>query len=102
MNAEDLILNLTYINYAHNRTISPDVTPERWGRIYGVQAVEEMEERYQRDLSAHVEPELHSCKMCGDLFDPADLSNRTCSDCMHGGDSADYKHEQRIDRELLA
>ena len=30
-----IVQDLTFQNYAHNRRISPHVTPERWERVYG-------------------------------------------------------------------
>lgn len=39
---------LIYRSYAHNRTISPNVSPERWIKAYGYAAVE-MEQRYMRE-----------------------------------------------------
>jgi hypothetical protein len=44
-NWADIIDDLTYRNYAHNRQLAPSVSPERWEKIYGPQA-REMEERY--------------------------------------------------------
>jgi hypothetical protein len=34
MTAAEVVDYLTYCNYAHNRRISPHITPERWARIY--------------------------------------------------------------------
>lgn len=45
----ELVDELTYRNYAHNRRISPGVTPERWAKAYGPTAAA-MEARYQREL----------------------------------------------------
>ena len=45
-----IIYDLTYTSYAHNRRIAPHITPERWRKVYGP-AVDEMEERFQRDSS---------------------------------------------------
>lgn len=44
-----LVSDLTYLNYAHNRRISPDVSPERWARIYGADKVNSMEARFQSE-----------------------------------------------------
>jgi hypothetical protein len=38
---------LTYINYASNRDFAPEVSPERWGRIFP--NVPEMEAMYQAE-----------------------------------------------------
>ena len=40
---------LTYINYKSNRGYKPDITPERWEKVYGPQT-QEMERRYQREI----------------------------------------------------
>lgn len=41
---------LLYGNYTFNRQQAPDITPERWKKIYGEQAVEWMERRLQDEL----------------------------------------------------
>lgn len=48
MTPTQIVSELTYINYAHNRSISPEVSPERWTKVYGARA-QAMEERYQRE-----------------------------------------------------
>ncbi len=48
----EIVDYLTYASYAHNRRISPEVTPERWARIFGKEAVERMEPIY-RAVSGH-------------------------------------------------
>lgn len=47
MNVRDLIDELTYTNYAHNRRISPHISPERWARIYP--NAEAMERRFKTE-----------------------------------------------------
>ena len=47
MSALDVIDYLTYANYAHNRRISPDISPERWARIYP--NADKLEAKYQAD-----------------------------------------------------
>lgn len=44
----NLVDELTYINYAHNRNIS-SISPERWATVYGATSAA-MEERYQREM----------------------------------------------------
>jgi len=51
MEPDDVVDYLTYINYAFNREITPDVSPERWANIYGPKA-EAMERRYQKEKNA--------------------------------------------------
>ena len=53
MNDAKLICELTYINYKHNREISPNVTPKRWELVYGLNA-SLMEKRYTDELLAEV------------------------------------------------
>lgn len=48
----ELLDELTYASYAHNRSHSPDVTPSQWGKIYP--NVDKLEERYQRALGLEV------------------------------------------------
>jgi hypothetical protein len=62
---------LTYMNYAHNRRISPHVSAERWAKVYGPSS-SDMEARYQvervvDDLTRMVEEaeERAECEMCG-------------------------------------
>lgn len=45
---KEIIYDLVFINYAHNRDLAPDISPERWSRIYGDTTA--MEARYQREL----------------------------------------------------
>ena len=50
MNLEHLkpvVDQLVYLNYAHNRDLAPEVSPERWARIYPNAAA--LEARYQAD-----------------------------------------------------
>lgn len=44
--ASELVDELIYINYAHNRTVSPTTTPEQWKKVYGA-AADLMEARYR-------------------------------------------------------
>jgi hypothetical protein len=47
MTARDLVDDLTFAAYAHNRDIAPHVTPERWAKVFPNAAA--MEERYQHE-----------------------------------------------------
>ena len=42
----ELIDSLTYSSYRHNREISPEVTPERWQKVFGP-STDAMEQKYQ-------------------------------------------------------
>ena len=42
----ELIDSLTYSSYRHNREISPEVTPERWRKVFGP-STDAMEQKYQ-------------------------------------------------------
>lgn len=44
----EIIDELTYHSYFHNRRLSPDVPLSEWSKIFG--NVDQMEERYQTDL----------------------------------------------------
>jgi hypothetical protein len=48
MTATEVVDYLTYCNYAHNRRISPHITPERWAKIYPNAAA--MEAKFQADM----------------------------------------------------
>jgi hypothetical protein len=55
-----IVDELTFQNYKHNRTITPETTPEQWAKVYG-QKTAEMELRFQAELqhpprNAHVHP----------------------------------------------
>ncbi|MGF1539480.1 MAG: hypothetical protein ACFCU5_03360 [Pleurocapsa sp.] len=39
-----------YKSYCDRRAANPDVNYQQWTKIYGVEEVEAMEKRYQRDL----------------------------------------------------
>jgi hypothetical protein len=39
--------HLTQMNYNHNRLRYPDVSPERWGKVYGEQKALLLEENFQ-------------------------------------------------------
>lgn len=45
---KNLVADLTYISYAHNRKLAPHLTPESWKRVYG-EAVDRMEAQYQAE-----------------------------------------------------
>jgi hypothetical protein len=53
---ERLIGDLTYSCYAHNRRISPKVTPEQWSAVFGPKTAE-LELRFQNELIAFGEKE---------------------------------------------
>ena len=38
---------LTYANYAHNRSLSPEISPERWAKIYS--DASKLEAKFQAD-----------------------------------------------------
>jgi hypothetical protein len=46
--SQRLMDELTYSNYRYNRVLSPEITPERWERVYGPSA-KEMEARFQKE-----------------------------------------------------
>jgi len=46
--AQELVGDLTFINYAVNRDLSPDISVERWKAVYGP-SVYRMESRYQEE-----------------------------------------------------
>jgi hypothetical protein len=60
MDAKNLISDLVYINYAHNRTISPEVPVANWAAIYA--NAEAMEARFQLESRHHLEAEAFRAK----------------------------------------
>jgi hypothetical protein len=61
MTPQEMIDELTYINYRHNRELSPQISVERWAAIYGPKS-EYMETRYQRERSVSSPlPNLSPC-----------------------------------------
>jgi hypothetical protein len=39
---------LLFVNYAHNRDLRPDITPERWKAVYG-KSTDRLEAQYQAE-----------------------------------------------------
>ncbi len=54
MTPREIVDYLTYQNYAHNRRISPNVTPAQWEKVYGP-SVWDLEEQYQAEQSTITE-----------------------------------------------
>ena len=48
----EAIDHLTYSSYAHNRGLSPEIEPARWGLIYGEEKVNLMEKIFVKSLTA--------------------------------------------------
>jgi hypothetical protein len=46
---DQIIDELTYVNYRANRGYSPEITPERWEKVYGPK-VYRMEQRFQMEV----------------------------------------------------
>jgi len=38
---------LTFSNYEYNRILNPEISPKRWGLVYGSELVEKMEKAFQ-------------------------------------------------------
>jgi hypothetical protein len=49
-----LIDSLTYSSYAHNRQLTPSVTPEQWSAIFGERTAI-LERRYQDECRSEFE-----------------------------------------------
>ena len=56
MTPEDIIDHLTYSNYAFNRDISPNETPEQWAKLVGVEQTKAMEHHYQYEINQKTRP----------------------------------------------
>lgn len=52
-----VIDELTFRSYAHNRRISPEISPERWAAIFGKEQVEAMENQFQGQVEPPAIPE---------------------------------------------
>ena len=48
----EAIDHLTYSSYVHNRELSPEIEPVRWGVIYGEEKVNLMEKIFVKSLTA--------------------------------------------------
>ncbi len=46
--ARSLTNELTYSSYRYNRTLSPEISAERWEKVYGPSA-KDMEVRFQKE-----------------------------------------------------
>lgn len=64
----NVVDELTYSNYAHNRLQSPQISLDRMARVYGMDKVRLMEQRFQRE-HPEMEPEPLSAAevMAGEL-----------------------------------
>ena len=49
---------LTFSNYEYNRILNPEISPQRWGLVYGAEMVERMEEAFQQKKALTVEVEF--------------------------------------------
>jgi hypothetical protein len=47
----EIVQDLIYLSYFHNRKLSPDVTPEQWAGIFGPR-VKDLENRFQAEFEA--------------------------------------------------
>lgn len=61
MTPEQIIDELTYRNYRHNRGLRPDIEPADWVRVYPT--AQAMERRYRAERYAH-----HICDDCGGVI----------------------------------
>lgn len=44
-----IIFDITYINYAHNRDLNPDIEAKKWELVYGKKLASDMEKQYQKE-----------------------------------------------------
>lgn len=58
----EMLDELTYRSYRHNRRLAPDVTPEGWAKVF--EHGELLEARYQREVTGQV------CRECGSRIEP--------------------------------
>lgn len=50
----EMLDDLTYRSYSYNRSLSPNIKPWQWARIFPDAAA--LEARYQQELMEHYEP----------------------------------------------
>ena len=48
MTYADIVQDLVFRNYCHNRRLSPGISPERWEKVYGP-GVWDMEKQFQAE-----------------------------------------------------
>ena len=76
-----IVNELTYQNYAHNRKISPDITPEQWEKVYGDESPQ-MEERFQNETKPANDVPLYTrCLQCGSQWDGDHVVGYCSPDC---------------------
>lgn len=47
-NTDQIVDRLIYLSYSHNRKLAPEITPERWAKVFGP-TTPVMEEQFQRE-----------------------------------------------------
>jgi uncharacterized protein (UPF0548 family) len=57
-NSKDCLDYLAFSNYEFNRILNPEISPQRWGLVYGAEMVERMEEAFQQKKALTVEVEF--------------------------------------------
>lgn len=62
----NLIKELTYVSYHHNRQLAPEITPEQWEKVFGP-AAQAMEARFQCESPESERP--YNGKLIPDLVD---------------------------------
>jgi hypothetical protein len=49
MTIEQIVKSLAFNSYATNRLRSPEIAPERWGKVYGEKTVAAFEKAFQAE-----------------------------------------------------
>ena len=49
MTIEQIVKSLAFNSYATNRLRSPEIAPERWGKVYGEKTAEAFEKAFQAE-----------------------------------------------------
>jgi hypothetical protein len=49
---------LAFSNYEFNRILNPEISPQRWGLVYGAELVEKMEAAFQSKKILTIEAEF--------------------------------------------
>lgn len=80
---KEIISDLVYINYAHNRDISPEISPERWSQIYG--DTTNMEARYRKEKSEFQTMQCAKCSKTLPVWEYSDGSkHHGCNGIIRG------------------
>ena len=53
--SKDCLDYLAFSNYEFNRILNPEISPQRWGLVYGAEMVKKMEDAFQAKKSLTID-----------------------------------------------